>query len=123
MNLIDNGLRGYEHTHYGGWGGRGAPDRDATGASPRDHATARWFEFAQRDFAARLSSPWSLWHSQPSADAAPDDYAQLTNFADSVTSPAISPDGRTLTFIRGISSFQGPGQIYVKSLPDGSQRN
>src|SRR4029077_18130313 len=24
------------------------------GASPRDYAAARWFEFAQRDFAARL---------------------------------------------------------------------
>jgi serine/threonine protein kinase len=82
-----------------------------------------WWKWAALLFvAAMASSPWSLWHSQPSADAARDDYAQLTNFADSVTSPAISPDGRTLTFIRGISSFQGPGQIYVKSLPDGEPR-
>jgi eukaryotic-like serine/threonine-protein kinase len=46
-------------------------------------------------------------------------YVQLTNFADSVTSPALSPDGRLLTFIRGPSTFFGPGQIYVKALPDG----
>ncbi len=79
-----------------------------------------WWKWAALLFvAASASLFWSLWYSKPSAGVARDDYAQLTNFADSVTSPAISPDGRTLTFIRGISSFQGPGQIYVKSLPDG----
>ena len=46
-------------------------------------------------------------------------YTQLTNFADSATSPALSPDGRMLAFIRGESTFGGPGQIYVKLLPDG----
>jgi eukaryotic-like serine/threonine-protein kinase len=46
-------------------------------------------------------------------------YTQLTNFADSATQPALSPDGRMLTFIRGESTFFGPGQVYVKLLPDG----
>jgi serine/threonine protein kinase len=46
-------------------------------------------------------------------------YTPLTNFADSATSPALSPDGRMLAFIRGESTFFGPGQIYVKLLPDG----
>jgi Tol biopolymer transport system component len=46
-------------------------------------------------------------------------YIQLTNFADSATSPALSPDGHVLTFIRGPSTFAGPGQVYVKRLPDG----
>ena len=46
-------------------------------------------------------------------------YIQLTNFADSATSPALSPDGRMLTFIRGPSTFFSPGQVYVKRLPDG----
>jgi serine/threonine protein kinase len=46
-------------------------------------------------------------------------FTQLTNFADSVTAPALSPDGRMLAFIRGESTFSGPGQIYVKLLPDG----
>jgi hypothetical protein len=54
MNLVDNGLRAHEHASYGGWGGRNAVDLDGTGAAPRDYATARWFEFAQLDFAARL---------------------------------------------------------------------
>ena len=47
------------------------------------------------------------------------EYTQLTNFADSATQPALSPDGRMLAFIRGESTFCGPGQIYVKLLPDG----
>ncbi|HTG62435.1 MAG TPA: protein kinase [Terriglobia bacterium] len=51
--------------------------------------------------------------------AAPSEWAQLTNFTDSVTSPALSPDGRMLTFLRGESTFVGPGQVYVKLLPDG----
>jgi eukaryotic-like serine/threonine-protein kinase len=46
-------------------------------------------------------------------------YVPLTNFVDSATSPALSPDGRLLTFIRGPSTFFSPGQIYVKALPDG----
>lgn len=46
-------------------------------------------------------------------------YTPLTSFADSATSPALSPDGRMLTFIRGPSAFFGSGQIYVKLLPDG----
>ena len=47
------------------------------------------------------------------------EYTPLTNFADSATSPALSPDGRMLTFIRGPETFSGPGEIYVKLLPDG----
>ena len=58
MNLVDNGLRAHEDASFGGWGGRNAADKDASGASPRDYATARWFELAQRDFAARLT--WTV---------------------------------------------------------------
>lgn len=47
------------------------------------------------------------------------EYTQLTNFADSATSPALSPDGRMLAFIRGPETFSGPGDIYVKMLPNG----
>src|SRR5262249_11396870 len=43
----------------------------------------------------------------------------LTYFPASVTSPALSSDGRMLAFIRGVATFTGPGQIYVKLLPDG----
>ena len=56
------------------------------------------------------------------APAPPDrsQFVQLTNFADSAVSPALSPDGRMLAFIRGSNTtLMGPGQIYVKLLPDG----
>jgi len=39
-------------------------------------------------------------------------WVQLTNFPDSASQPALSPDGRVLAFIRG-------GQVYVKMLPEG----
>ncbi len=47
------------------------------------------------------------------------EYTQLTNFADSAVAPSLSPDGRMLAFIRGENTFLGPGQVYVKLLPDG----
>jgi serine/threonine protein kinase/Tol biopolymer transport system component len=49
------------------------------------------------------------------------EYIQITHYADSARSPALSHDGRMLAFIRGESSdtMIGPGQIYVKLLPDG----
>jgi eukaryotic-like serine/threonine-protein kinase len=47
------------------------------------------------------------------------DYQQLTNFEGSVTSPALSPDGRILAFLRGESTFQGPAEVWVKLLPNG----
>jgi serine/threonine protein kinase len=51
--------------------------------------------------------------------AARREYTQLTSFVDSVVSPALSPDGRMLTFIRGDSTFVGIGEIYVQVLPNG----
>ena len=49
-------------------------------------------------------------------------YTQLTDFTDSATTPALSPDGHILAFIRGGNSFMSAGQIYVKMLPDGEAR-
>jgi DNA-binding winged helix-turn-helix (wHTH) protein/Tol biopolymer transport system component len=42
-------------------------------------------------------------------------WVQLTKFPDSVSEPALSPDGHMLAFIRGY----GFGQVYIKILPDG----
>lgn len=47
------------------------------------------------------------------------DWVQLTDFADSAVSPALSPDGSILAFIRGEETFFGPGQIEAKVLPNG----
>ena len=39
--------------------------------------------------------------------------------AQGIQEPALSPDGRMLAFVRGESTVSGPGQVYVKLLPDG----
>jgi len=49
----------------------------------------------------------------------PAEWTQITDFSDSVVSPALSPDGHILAFIRGNDPFFGEGQIYAKLLPDG----
>lgn len=49
-------------------------------------------------------------------------YTQLTDFTDSATAPALSPDGHMLAFIRGSSSFLTADQVYVKVLPNGEAR-
>jgi serine/threonine protein kinase len=66
-----------------------------------------------------------LWFNMRNAPAqlpSRNDWVQLTNFPDSVTQPALSPDGRMVTFIRGPNSFLTPGQVYVKLLPDGEPK-
>lgn len=52
----------------------------------------------------------------------PSEYIQFTNFSDSATAPALSPDGRVVTSFRGGGYFLGDGQKYVKMLPDGESR-
>ena len=69
--------------------------------------------------AALVGGAAVLWRSRQPSGPARLEYTQLTNFTDSATQPALSPDGRMLTFIRGTETFAGPGQIYVKLLPDG----
>jgi eukaryotic-like serine/threonine-protein kinase len=60
-----------------------------------------------------------LWTKRTASAPARTEWVQVTNFPDSVSQPALSPDGRMLTFIRGPSTFNGLGQIYVKMLPAG----
>ncbi len=60
-----------------------------------------------------------LFGGKSSRPAPAAEWVQVTNFTDSATSPALSPDGRMVAFKRGPSTFGGPGQIYVKLLPNG----
>jgi Tol biopolymer transport system component/predicted Ser/Thr protein kinase len=59
------------------------------------------------------------WLKRPSAAPARSEWVQITNLPDSAVQPALSPDGRMLTFIRGPLGFITPGQVYVKMLPSG----
>jgi Tol biopolymer transport system component len=64
-----------------------------------------------------------LYRSQQPSAPARTQYTQLTN-VDSAIDPALSPDGRMLTFVRGTStgvqSTGDPTEIYIKLLPDGN---
>jgi serine/threonine protein kinase len=60
-----------------------------------------------------------LWMRGPSRPADRSEWVQLTQFPDSVSQPALSPDGRMLAFVRSDSTWIGLGQVFVKMLPDG----
>jgi eukaryotic-like serine/threonine-protein kinase len=90
----------------------------ATSSFPRRAHTLKWAA-ALIAFALVAGIAFITFWPRSSPTPASTQYIQLTNFADSATSPALSPDGRMLTFIRGESTFVGPGQVYIKLLPDG----
>ena len=77
--------------------------------------TENWVASGQL-LVARGRAPLPEHKVAPSSPAA---WVQLTDFTDSAVSPALSPDGRMLAFVRGPNTFAGPGQIYVKMLPSG----
>ena len=58
-------------------------------------------------------------HATRSPVTLPSEYVQLTSFTDAAVAPAVSPDGRMVTFIRGGTPFLSHGQIWVKLLPNG----
>jgi len=60
-----------------------------------------------------------VWLRNPGKPTDRSEWVQITNLPDAASQPALSPDGRMLTFIRGPDTFAEPGQIYVKMLPDG----
>ena len=68
---------------------------------------------------AMLAVGVTLWLRGPTRLPDRSRWVPLTKLPDSATQPALSPDGRMLAFVRGPSTWVGPGQIYVKLLPDG----
>jgi eukaryotic-like serine/threonine-protein kinase len=69
--------------------------------------------------AAVIASGTALWLGVPARPPDRSQWVQITNLPDSASQPALSGDGRMLAFVRGPDTFVGPGQIYVKILPDG----
>ncbi|HEY0305764.1 MAG TPA: hypothetical protein VGC44_12335, partial [Longimicrobiales bacterium] len=71
---------------------------------------------------AALMTGFAVWLRPKSTDEVT--FTQLTNFADAATAPALSPDGRTLAFLKGRGFFGNsatPSQLYIKQLPDGAE--
>ena len=68
---------------------------------------------------AALAIGASLFSRGPSGSSNLSQWIQITKLPDSVSQPALSPDGSKITFVRGPETFFGPGQVYVKTLPDG----
>jgi serine/threonine protein kinase len=65
-----------------------------------------------------VAAALTVFLSRPRSSIVPaTEWVQITNFADSVTSPSLSPDGRMLTFLRGDDTFTTLGQVYVMLLP------
>jgi eukaryotic-like serine/threonine-protein kinase len=85
----------------------------------RDSGSRLWRRSAT--MAAIALAGIAFWTGRQPAPNAPiqREFTPLTHFADSAVSPALSADGRSLTFIRGANTFFGGGEIYVKPLPDG----
>jgi serine/threonine protein kinase len=82
----------------------------------------RWQLIAAAAIALAIMVLAAVWLRPPGGVPGRSEWVQLTNFPDSVSQPALSPDGRMLTFIRGPATFYTPGQIYVKLLPDGEPK-
>jgi eukaryotic-like serine/threonine-protein kinase len=91
--------------------------RDVKTAPKRAHVV-RWTA-AALVLAAIMVAAVVLYVRPRSHSSARQPWVQLTDFPDSATSPALSPDGRMLAFIRGPSTFVGPGDVCLKLLPSG----
>jgi eukaryotic-like serine/threonine-protein kinase len=91
---------------------------EATPAAPRPHS--RYQVAALIALMLVLAIVGTRWFYSPKVPVTnPAEYVQLTNFADSVSAPALSRDGRMVAFIRGGDGFLSSGQVYVKLLPNG----
>lgn len=90
----------------------------ATSPLPQVRTARLWTVTAVLVGAFIVAAGWIWWRPR-SVPAPTPEYVQLTNYADSATSPAFSPDGRMLVFLRGADTFRGPAEVYVKLLPDG----
>jgi len=95
--------------------------REIPGAKPAKRWNAMVFAAAALAALTLAGLVWRFGAARSPVVSA-SEYIQLTNFNDSATAPALSPDGRMVTFFRGGAYFLGSGQIYVRLLPDGESK-
>jgi eukaryotic-like serine/threonine-protein kinase len=90
-------------------------------ATPPGTRSHRWLIGAGLGvaMAALLAVGLFLYRGRRIAPPSPAEWVQLTDFTDSAVSPALSPDGHMLAFVRSSDTFAGQGQVYVKLLPSG----
>ncbi len=96
---------------------RRAVRQSADGGVSRSGSVWRWPAAAVLVAAVGAGGWYAM---RPLGTPAGREYQQLTDLADSATSPALSPDGRMLAFVRAPSPFSGaPAELFVQRLPDG----
>ena len=71
--------------------------------------------------ALALAAVAMLWMRRPRSSADRSAWVQITNFPDSALQPALSPDGRMLTFVRGTSTFVASGESTLSSCRQDSR--
>jgi serine/threonine protein kinase/Tol biopolymer transport system component len=90
---------------------------------PAGSKTTRKYAVIALGIAALAAVGVALWFwSRKAAAPAVTQWVQLTDYPDSATSPALSPDGRMLAYIHGPDTFVGAGEIFVKLLPSGEPK-
>ncbi len=96
-----------------------------TGATPtavRPRATIKYVAVAGSIVALAAIGAWLWLRTRQPAPSASTEWVQLTDYPDSATQPALSPDGRMLAYIHGPDTFVGRGEIFVKLLPSGEPK-
>lgn len=88
-------------------------------AEPGRRRDRRWMLAGVSTVTLAIAFAATVWMRGRSGPADRSEWTQLTHFPDSVSQPALSPDGRMLAFVRGPDTFAAPGQVYLKRLPDG----
>ncbi len=97
---------------------RNAESGDATATHTREQKHALPISLAIL-LVATLAGGLIFYRYSRQAPQVGNNWEQLTFFTDSAVYPALSTDGRMLTFLRGSNTFLTPGQVYVKLLPSG----
>jgi serine/threonine protein kinase len=96
-----------------------APARAPSAATVEGQVSIIWKFVVPGVAVGIIAAVLFLFNSHRSAPSSAE-YIQLTNFPDSATQPALSPDGHMIAFVHGASTFLAPGEIYVKMLPSGA---
>lgn len=100
----------------------GMATQEAALATGRDGARTQAIAAIVAALLLVAAAAWWLARTRPVPVTNPAEYQALTDVADSATAPVLSPDGRTLAFLRNGEWLLGTGQVWARTLPDGQYR-